>query len=61
MAFLFLIRLLFSATKAGPGAFATFLVVYKIFITFDDALGDRSCVINQIAALPSLRIRIIIP
>jgi hypothetical protein len=35
-----------SCNKASPGAFAPSLC-FKCFITLYDALGDRSCVINN--------------
>jgi hypothetical protein len=53
--FYFFILQLFSATKASPGAFTTFLVVYKTFINRYDALGDRRLRDQTIDALPSLR------
>jgi hypothetical protein len=52
VAFYFLSLLVLFVTNASPAALPTFLV-YKIFITFDDALDDSSCVINQTDALPS--------
>jgi hypothetical protein len=37
---------IFSATKASPGAFAPSLC-FKCFITLNDELCDRSCVMNN--------------